>query len=191
MVETQPEWALTIMKNVRRGRYDTMLPLVDKRDDATGRFLCRQCNAIVIGDIPYCCGEHKHRWLLKNSWAYIRQYVLIRDRQQCKYCESVAVDVHHIKQVCTHPELEFELENLVSVCEKHHRHNPKERRRINDEILLRGSGKKISVRISNKAYKAITKAKGRLTEMKGENVGYSETIIEICNDWLKSHPNGK
>lgn len=48
-----------------------------------------------------------------------------------------------------------------------------------------------TLRISEAAFKKVTKAKGRLTDMNDKNYGYSEAVDEVFDDWLKRNPNGR
>ena len=50
------------------------------------------------------------------DWPEIRE-AHIKKHPRCAFCGSTKyLDVHHIKPVSTHPELELDLENLVTLC---------------------------------------------------------------------------
>ena len=56
-----------------------------------------------------------------KEWLQLREEVLERDHYECQSCRRKgkyrrARNVHHIKEVKTHPHLALELDNLESVC---------------------------------------------------------------------------
>lgn len=115
------------MPFVKVGRYDgpgTYIP--DKYDPVTGRMLCRNCGTPVPKkNMCYCGDKCRLKWWRDNSpyaWGYLRNKAMKRDKGKCVKCGEPATAVHHIKPVKFHPELEFELSNLESVCDKHHKH---------------------------------------------------------------------
>lgn len=54
------------------------------------------------------------------KWKKCRKSVLLRDGFTCQVCFEAGLDVHHIKKVNEHPELAYELTNLITVCKKCH-----------------------------------------------------------------------
>jgi 5-methylcytosine-specific restriction enzyme A len=56
-----------------------------------------------------------------KEWKELRLQALERDRHECQSCRRKgryrrAKNVHHIKDVKTHPELALDLDNLESIC---------------------------------------------------------------------------
>lgn len=75
-----------------------------------------------------------------GPWRRVRAVALARDLGLCQECLALyrrdptckvrtADVVHHIKPRRTHPELELDLDNLISLCDMHHeRHHPERRK---------------------------------------------------------------
>jgi 5-methylcytosine-specific restriction endonuclease McrA len=88
--------------------------------------------------------EQKMQFYKSGNWQSIRQQALERDNFECQECKrqgkvktNVRLDVDHIKEIETHPELALELDNLQVLCvwhhnEKHGRFSKKENK-WNDE----------------------------------------------------------
>lgn len=60
-----------------------------------------------------------------SEWRKLRQKALKRDNSECQLCKAAgkyhaAENVHHIKEVKTHPELAMTLDNLQCLCIKCH-----------------------------------------------------------------------
>lgn len=56
-----------------------------------------------------------------KEWKVIRKQALERDHYECQSCKqkgkySKAQNVHHKKEVKTHPELALDLDNVESIC---------------------------------------------------------------------------
>lgn len=56
-----------------------------------------------------------------RRWERLRRRVLRRDGYMCQRCRrfgkaTPAVTVHHIKHADEHPELAWDIDNLVSLC---------------------------------------------------------------------------
>jgi 5-methylcytosine-specific restriction enzyme A len=56
-----------------------------------------------------------------KEWKALRMEALERDHYECQSCKrkgkySRAKNVHHIKEVKTHPELALNLDNLECIC---------------------------------------------------------------------------
>lgn len=56
-----------------------------------------------------------------KSWKDLRKQALERDHYECQSCKRKgryrkAKNVHHIKEVKTHPELALDLDNLECIC---------------------------------------------------------------------------
>lgn len=57
-------------------------------------------------------GEHR-----SSNWAKIRKEHLTK-QPKCKACDgNECLEVHHIKPFNTNPELELDLNNLITLCE--------------------------------------------------------------------------
>lgn len=116
------------MPMVNVGRYDIEgKNIPDKFDPITGHLLCRNCGAIPPKkNMCYCSEKCRLEWWRTNSpyvWGYMRQKALKRDGGKCVKCGKPATQVHHLIPVKINQALEFELTNLESVCDMHHRHD--------------------------------------------------------------------
>lgn len=58
----------------------------------------------------------------KEKWEKIRSLVLERDNHKCVVCGKPATQVHHIHLRSKRKDLIYELNNLVSLCDRHHDH---------------------------------------------------------------------
>ena len=58
----------------------------------------------------------------KARWEEVRNKVLIRDNHKCVVCGKPATQVHHIHLRSKRKDLLYEMNNLVSLCDKHHDH---------------------------------------------------------------------
>lgn len=116
-------------------------------------YACRQCGAPAKWPFTYyCIREHKEAWEKENSppfWSDVRQEILKRDNHTCQICgvtqdeltqrsqetdryfySEFSLEVDHIKPVKTHPHLEFDRDNLRTLCHDcHSKHgaNPRSR----------------------------------------------------------------
>lgn len=81
-----------------------------------------------------------------KEWRALRVKALQRDNYECQRCKSKgkykpAENVHHIKEVKTHPQLALDLDNLQCLCIRCHnevhdrldRTQKKERKFMNEE----------------------------------------------------------
>lgn len=59
----------------------------------------------------------------KARWEEIRNQVLMRDNYKCVVCGKPATQVHHIHLRSKRKDLLYEMNNLVSLCDKHHDHS--------------------------------------------------------------------
>ncbi|UOE96065.1 HNH endonuclease signature motif containing protein [Alkalihalobacillus sp. LMS39] len=69
--------------------------------------------AIKIGNLM--------KFYKSKEWLSLRKKALKRDNYECQMCKSKgsyhkAENVHHIKEVKTHPELALSLNNLQCLC---------------------------------------------------------------------------
>ena len=58
----------------------------------------------------------------KAKWLAVREEVLERDNHKCVVCGKPATQVHHIHLRSKRKDLIYEINNLVSLCDKHHDH---------------------------------------------------------------------
>ncbi len=71
-----------------------------------------------------------------KRWDTLRKKALVRDNYMCRECarygrKTAATQVHHIKHVEDCPEKQFELENLMSLCDAcHNKMHPEKGRRF-------------------------------------------------------------
>lgn len=80
----------------------------------------------------YKTKEQKKKFYNSREWVKLRQQALRRDNYECQECKRLGLvklndedkhktlDVDHIKEIYTHPELALELDNLRTLCIKHH-----------------------------------------------------------------------
>ena len=62
----------------------------------------------------------------KARWEKVRNQVLERDNYKCLVCGKPATQVHHIHLRSKRKDLMYEINNLVSLCDKHHCHQSTE-----------------------------------------------------------------
>lgn len=78
-----------------------------------------------------------NEWRGKNG---IRSQALARDRYECQDCAklgkySKAVEVHHIKELKTHPHLFLNLDNVICLCKEcHNKRHDRDQRGGNKKI---------------------------------------------------------
>lgn len=69
---------------------------------------------------------------MRAKWRKTRQQVLARDHYECVRCKEEgkltinqhqSLEVDHILELETHPELAYELDNLQTLCKYHHNKN--------------------------------------------------------------------
>lgn len=73
----------------------------------------------MIKKIKEVLVDKKYDWSKTRSsdWPKIRKLHLEKN-PGCSVCGSISlVEVHHIKPFHSHPELELDLENLITLCE--------------------------------------------------------------------------
>ncbi len=67
--------------------------------------------------------KNKNAFYVLRPWRNLRAYKLTIN-PFCERCPpdllTIATEVHHIKEVKTHPELSLELDNLESLCKPCH-----------------------------------------------------------------------
>lgn len=70
-----------------------------------------------------------NKFLQSSRWKKLRA-IYIATHPLCEVCNEVAEQVHHIKSRKTHPELEFDYENLQALCISCH--SKETRREVNE-----------------------------------------------------------
>ena len=63
----------------------------------------------------------------KKKWEKVRNQVLERDNYKCVVCGKPATQVHHIHLRSKRKDLLYEINNLISLCDKHHFHKSNEK----------------------------------------------------------------
>ncbi len=63
----------------------------------------------------------------KKHWEKIREQCLRRDNYKCIICKKPATQVHHIHLRSKRKDLIYVLNNLCSLCDKHHFHQGMEK----------------------------------------------------------------
>lgn len=56
-----------------------------------------------------------------KKWKDIRLFVLKLKKYRCELCSKNTNIVHHIKEVCNYPDMQFDIENLMVLCRECHR----------------------------------------------------------------------
>lgn len=87
--------------------------------------------------MAYSTPGSKKKFYGSVEWAYIRGQAMKRDNYECQHCKQeglvtidskkvegerkeIILNVHHKKEIETHPELSLEIDNLETVCVSHH-----------------------------------------------------------------------
>ncbi|MGM0807545.1 MAG: HNH endonuclease signature motif containing protein [Bacillota bacterium] len=80
----------------------------------------------------YNTKEQKHKFYNSKAWRSFRQRILAEQNFECQECKRLGfitinnpnkhktLDVDHIKELSTHPELAFEPTNMRVLCVRHH-----------------------------------------------------------------------
>ena len=83
--------------------------------------------------MPYTTHASKKKFYQSKEWQYIREKRLNIDNFECQECKrnglvkidskkekgkkkKIVLNVHHKKEIETHPELALEIENLETLC---------------------------------------------------------------------------
>ena len=56
-----------------------------------------------------------------GSWAALREQIMRRDHGRCRHCGEWAAEVHHVVKRSQSTALQFDPDNLVSLCTSCHR----------------------------------------------------------------------
>lgn len=83
--------------------------------------------------------EERYKFYKAKAWSQVRLKVLSRDNYECQQCKHEGLtytnkhdtdkhkrlDVDHIKDLEHYPELGLEIDNLITLCVRHHnqKHN--------------------------------------------------------------------
>ena len=80
---------------------------------------------------------NKRNSTANDKWINIRKKALTRDNGKCIVCGRPATEVHHIHLRSNRKDLVYNLNNLVSLCSKHHLHRGSEKYAIQTELIAR------------------------------------------------------
>jgi len=99
------------------------------RFDSSGNKLCRNCDATVaVGRKHYCSTPCMSTFNRNNTWRFVRQDVLRRDKYKCSICEKRhrkrELDVDHIIPISWGGGL-FDKKNLRTLCRGCHQSKTK------------------------------------------------------------------
>lgn len=73
--------------------------------------------------------DENRKFYMRAKWRKTREQVLKRDHYECVHCKAEgkmtlnqhqSLEVDHIKELHTHPELAYDLDNLQTLCKYHH-----------------------------------------------------------------------
>lgn len=73
--------------------------------------------------------EQKRKFYTSSPWIKLRQRALERDNYECVWCkregkvttkDDATLEVDHIKEIETHPQLALVLDNTRTLCKYHH-----------------------------------------------------------------------
>ncbi|BAM46340.1 HNH endonuclease [Amphibacillus xylanus] len=81
----------------------------------------------------YTTPGSKKKFYASGGWLWLREKALERDNYECQECKrnglvtidskkvegkkkEIVLNVHHIKEIETHPDLALELDNLETLC---------------------------------------------------------------------------
>lgn len=86
-------------------------------------FTTEQIRELILND-------QKKKFYHDKDWLKLSAEILERDNYECQECKKEGkltikqhkrkLDIHHIKELETNPELAYEKENLETVCVHHH-----------------------------------------------------------------------
>lgn len=76
----------------------------------------------------------------KEKWEKVRNQVLERDNYKCIVCGKPATQVHHIHLRSKRKDLLYEMNNLVSLCDKHHFHKSNEKYEEQTALIAKVKG---------------------------------------------------
>lgn len=79
----------------------------------------------------------------KEKWEKVRNQVLERDNFKCIVCKKPATQVHHIHLRSKRKDLLYEINNLVSLCNKHHFHQSTDK--YEEQTLLIARAKHMTI----------------------------------------------
>jgi len=73
----------------------------------------------------------------KKKWEKVRNQVLERDNYKCVVCGKPATQVHHIHLRSKRKDLLYEMNNLISLCDRHHFHKSNEKYEEQNEVIAK------------------------------------------------------
>ncbi|MEW4223147.1 HNH endonuclease [Rossellomorea marisflavi] len=90
-----------------------------------------------MNTLEYNTESQKKKFYRSKEWKRVRQQALDRDNRECQVCKrmgrvfldsvkepgkkkKVRLNVHHLKEIADYPGLALDLDNLETVCIKHH-----------------------------------------------------------------------
>ena len=82
-----------------------------------GKSLCPDCEA--KRQIAYNKNKRDvkaDRFYHSKQWKSLSKAVLAKAGYKCALCGGLAVEVHHIKDIRSHPELSLDVKNLMPLC---------------------------------------------------------------------------
>ena len=97
----------------------------------SGSTLC--ANSILNTTKPM----NKRNSTANDKWLDVRKKALARDKNKCIVCGRPATEVHHIHLRSNRKDLVYNLNNLVSLCSKHHMHRGSEKYKEQTELIAR------------------------------------------------------
>lgn len=109
----------------------------------------------------------------KARWEEVRNKVLIRDNHKCVVCGKPATQVHHIHLRSKRKDLLYEMNNLVSLCDKHHDHT-------SEDGLER-----VNRRIAEKRGICLDSLL-KIAEMKDEEYENLKIVIDNAREYIQS-----
>lgn len=56
-----------------------------------------------------------------KKWRDTRKIIKQRDKETCRICGVFAIEVHHIRKSALYPELFYDVNNLIMLCNKCHK----------------------------------------------------------------------
>ena len=86
-----------------------------------GKSLCPDCEAKrQINYNKNKRDKNADRFYHSKQWKSLSKAVLAKAGYKCALCGGLAVEVHHIKEIRTNPELSLDPSNLIPLCTSCH-----------------------------------------------------------------------
>lgn len=83
--------------------------------------LCAECmkkRQIIYNKIKR--DKKADRFYHSKKWKNLSKMILAKANYKCAVCGGLAVEVHHIKEIRTNPELSLDPSNLIPLCTSCH-----------------------------------------------------------------------